>query len=61
MQLSDALIIAEQIVEDAEAEGFANTADAMRLLLRDMALCERVSNATKSQTASLSLSYNPLS
>ncbi|MGC3940961.1 hypothetical protein ACOTTU_24465 [Roseobacter sp. EG26] len=36
MQLLDAIKVAERVLEDAEAQGFKNTAEAMRLVLNDM-------------------------
>ncbi len=56
MQLSDALKIAETVAADAEAQGFTNTAEAMRSVLREMAQCERVAEATSLRAKSLSLS-----
>jgi hypothetical protein len=53
MQLSDALKIAETVVEDAEALGFQNTADAMRQVLKEMALIECASRAAVSAPCSI--------
>ena len=50
MQISDAMQIAEKIVEDAEAQGFNNTADAMRLVLKEMALVHYGPRAKSWQT-----------
>ncbi len=46
MQLSDAIKVAERVVADAEAQGFKNTAEAMRVVLSDMRQLERAAKAT---------------
>lgn len=46
MQLSDAIQAAERVIVEAEAQGFKNTAEAMRQVLHELAILECASNAT---------------
>lgn len=51
MKLSDAWQIAERIAADAEAQGFDNTAEAMRQVLSEMALIERTPGIKRASEA----------